>query len=378
MSLDPHIRAERLMSEAEEARLRGDPGASNLYAEAADWEARAFELQPRGMATTRGLLAVSAVSLYSMAQRTDEASRLAHQYLAAAELPLFAQTQLLDLIVQLARAKQATARGTRLARDTFEVTLSGEAVRVGGMVQVETLVSKLQHFERLAVRVAEYVTGQPVRHRGSPRPEIADLCRPLVSPALAGSYRFELTLETPSQLPLLPEAELGRVSPDTIATEFFDLLDVVATTPENTDERIRIPEYREVLLKLIRNLVPTGRDLDEVSVSNLRTGATTVLRPPVRTPIQQQIRALRMHQPVIRETERHGILRALDLDQGWLRLVEAGAERTCKLGAGQFDDVLGPLVNRSVVVVGQWSGNSFVASDVYESESEATPSGSPA
>jgi hypothetical protein len=102
-SIDAHRRAEVLMGRAERAARTGYASeAARLFYEAAECEARAFSYIPAERAKTRGLVAVSAVSLYLKAGIPATAVRLAQGYLDTGGLPDFAAAQLAELLASTA------------------------------------------------------------------------------------------------------------------------------------------------------------------------------------------------------------------------------------------------------------------------------------
>ena len=94
-----HSRSEKLAANAEVASRSGDARrAEELYRQAASAEAEAFDDLAIGKLRTRGITAVSAVALSYKARDYVAAARLAHRYLAALELPPFAEVQLRELL----------------------------------------------------------------------------------------------------------------------------------------------------------------------------------------------------------------------------------------------------------------------------------------
>ena len=94
-----HRQSELLASQAEAALRAGDAsGAEQLYADAADWEARALGSVAPEKLRTLGITAVSAVALWFKAKRFGLAEGLAYRSLARPELPQFAKTQLKELL----------------------------------------------------------------------------------------------------------------------------------------------------------------------------------------------------------------------------------------------------------------------------------------
>ncbi len=101
MSVDLHRRVEELMDQAERLESTGDHDlARPLYLKAARLEAEVFRQIPTTRPKTRGIIAVSVVSLLRSAGAGAETSRRAHEYLAHEELPDFARTQLAQLLAE--------------------------------------------------------------------------------------------------------------------------------------------------------------------------------------------------------------------------------------------------------------------------------------
>lgn len=362
------------MSRAEEREAAGRlDEAAALYAQAAQSEAEALERVPVGRPRTRGIVGLSAVSLYIQAGQALEGLQLAYQLLADRALPDDAREQLLDLALDAERERQAAHEGRQLSGETFVISLRGESVRAGGLVPLDTVVLKLQQFRGYLVRVGEWIGHRPFRLKGSAPLDVLRACVPLISPATIGSYRFELRLEAPTQLELFdPERTL---SPDAVAREFFEVLREVTSDDPEFKSHVNVPEYRDAFMKLIRALVPDGNELVEVEVARKRTGTAAVLRPEMREMIQRRV--LADQAPADRDNVRYGVLRALHLDEGWLILVEDGREHRCRIERGRvLDDVVGPLVNRRVAVTGRWRGKvrpRFEAMDIFEWDGQTMP-----
>jgi hypothetical protein len=181
-----------------------------------------------------------------------------------------------------------------------------------------------------------------------------------------GSYRFELQFEAPVQLDLPLFEQQPTLSPDRLADAFFEVIDAVSSaSPEDLSERIPDERYRVVLAKLVRNLVPDGRELTEVEIRRSQVGdrQAAVLRPELRKVITRRL-ASGAPSPKV-EASRTGVLRALHLDQGWIMLAEKGEANKYRIAEGRiFDDVVGPLVNRRVTVDGYGRGRNFVVTDI--------------
>lgn len=362
------------MARAEEREASGRlEEASSLYAQAASYEALALDQIPTARVRTRGIIGISAVSLFVQGGRWLEGLRLAHRLLADNSLPDDARDQLLEIALDAERHRNAAKEGRVLSGETFVVSLRGDSVRPGGLTPLDTVVLKLQQFRGYVIRVGEWVDHRPFRAKGNPPADVARACTPLIAPARAGSYQFELHLESPSQLDMFESQR--RLSPETVAREFFRVLDYVTSDESAFSGHVEDPQYRDAFAKLIRALVPNGEDLLEVEILSKRTGASAFLIPPMRDTIQKRIL---VGQPAGEHDRiRHGVLRALHLDEGWLVLVEDGREQRCHIAPGRIlDDVVGPLVNRQIAVTGRWRGKTrltFEVHDIYEWNEQTEP-----
>ena len=94
-----HSRSESLAAEAEMATRAGEiEHAKELYRQAAGEESTAFDQLSGDKQRTRGITAVSAVSLFCKGEDYKSAERLARVYLDGQQLPPFAEFQLSELL----------------------------------------------------------------------------------------------------------------------------------------------------------------------------------------------------------------------------------------------------------------------------------------
>src|ERR1035437_7517759 len=369
MSVDQHQRALQLADEADALAARGDAlQAADLLRRAAESEDGVFSGVPAERAKTRGLVAISATSMLQRTGDLQAAAVLAKRYISTPELPAFAEDVLVGVIMEARRATQAAARGTELS-PAFEIALRGSGVNSGGLIALDTVLLKLEQFKGYMLRIGEWTTSQPFRAKGPVADSVAQGLSPLISPASAGSYRFEIRMSTRTrQLEAFDDQQVAN--PVRIGQAFFDILEAtVDGGPDGLAEVVPDDDYRGAFLKLVKGIAPTGRELDEIEVAQSHTSALTVLKPELRKSIQRHLDATRQKRP--NESVRVGILRALDLDKGTLILRETGVESSCRVEPGRiFDDVVGPLVNRRVRARGQTKKGSFWVSDIDEADDE--------
>ncbi len=77
--------------------------------------------------------------------------------------------------------------------------------------------------------------------------------------------------------------------------------------------------------------------------------------------------------PGDKEETLSGILRGLHLDQDWIELKLAeGRNQRCEIDHEAYDDVLGPMVDHSVAVLGRWGKDrKFHSLDIELADSSA-------
>jgi hypothetical protein len=116
----------------------------------------------------------------------------------------------------------------------------------------------------------------------------------------------------------------------------------------NADKR----GYRSTFLKLSRNLAPTGRTFAQLEVKPAGELSGVLLMPENRSTINKALRELSKPPEIEGEQEVSitGQLRGVQLDKDWLEIVADG--KTVHIVGLQdtVDDVVGPMVNRQVIV----------------------------
>lgn len=346
-----HRQSEQLASEADTAVRLGDRDrATELYARAAEAETRALsELDP-AKTRTLGISTVSATALWYKAHRFDEAQAIAYQWLATGQLPLFAQEQLKNLLQSIWSEIVRERARVKFAPDQVTVSVKGGEVVEGG-APLDLIVEKVQTVQSLFYRTAEYLKGLPHRRRGAPAQDIQQTCRPWIFQAAPGSYQFAVAVQEPKQIDLFKRVEPRA---EEIAERFLKILRASVDDPgESLRELVPDREYRTTFLKLTRNLAPTGKTFEQMEIQAPAELRPITLVPAARRSINQ---AIRENAPERLETAEQpeetvrGILRALHLDQDWLEItVDLEHVRVIKV-SDAVDDVIGPLVNRPVLV----------------------------
>lgn len=354
---DHHARSETFASEAAIASRAGERArAESLYKEAAVEEAAALDAVPAEKHRTRGVTAVSAVALWYKGRDYPAAERLAYRCLADGQLSSFATTQLRDLLHMIWTASAAESSGIRFVPGDVLVSVKGGQVIYGGG-PLDLIVQKVEGIQAVLFRTVEMLLARPFRRRGGPPIDIQSMFRPWLFQAPAGSYQFAVRMQEPEQRELW---ETDRPKLEQVTATFFKVLRATAADAESELANVvPDPQYRGAFLNLSRNLAPTGRAFERLEIRDAAAPAEPVVS--LASDTRQQINvALRGLKPpstlsgVDEPLEIHGTLRAVHLDQDWLEVaVTAGAipEHVRIDEAGDvLDDVIGPMVNRKVVV----------------------------
>lgn len=353
--IEYHRKSERHAADAEVAyHLHERDRAQELYAKAAEAEEQALRALDPSKTRTYGISAVSVVSLYFKAARLDDAEAIAYQVVGSKNLPDFARDQLRNLLQGIWSEQVREHAGIDFVPGEVMVTVKGGEVVAGG-APLDLIVDKVKTVQSLFYRTTELMKGLQHRKRGAPDKTIQESCRPWLFQAVPGSYQFAVAVQESEQ----PELDLFKAAapgPKEIADKFLDILRASIESPEDTlPDVVEDPDYRDTFLKLTRSLAPTGKGFDQLDVRSTADNKTITLNPATRSVITAAIRAGRssMQAESREELSAHqirGVLRAVHLDHDWIEVLE-GANRIKIDRVGEaVDDVIGPMVNRPVVV----------------------------
>jgi hypothetical protein len=347
-----HEVSEQAASDAHAALRAGDQNhAVQSFRKAAEAEIKALDDLDHSKARTLGITVVSAVSLWYKAGEFLQAEQLAMKFLSSGLLPQFATSQVRQLIQSIWIAQAMNAGGTSFLPGQVIISVKGGQTVVGG-APLDLILSKVQAVEALFYRTIEYIKGAPHRKRGGPPPEIQQLCRPWLFQTQPGSYQFTVAIQQPAQRDFFHEGP----KPEEVADQFLAILKASSEGPADLlPALVSSDEYRTTFLKLTRNLAPTGQNFGSVEVREAKEAAGVVLLPDTRKNINHVLRPFvpKKARSSEEQVEIHGTLRALHLDQDWLELWDGSRATRVDGLAEAVDDVIGPMVNRKVVVQAQ-------------------------
>jgi hypothetical protein len=347
-----HQTSEVAASEAHEARRRGDEAlATSLFADAAKAERQALmHISVSEKPRTFGVTAVSAAALLYKAEQQQEAEQFAHSMLCQAGLPAFAIDQLREILQSIWNEQAQALAGVRFVPGQVTVSVDGGEVVKGG-APLDLVVERVQTIQSIFYRTAEFLKNLPLRRHGPATKPIQDLCRPWLFQSVPGSYQFTVAIQGPAQGDMFAE---GEPEPRLVASTFMAILEGAASDPEtNLPKIVPDAEYRSTFLKLARNLAPTGRSFSHLELRSSQARAPVVLTQDSRKSMTKAIRGGVTESPKdaqSTEVALRGILRAVHLEKDWLEVYVGDAPVRIS-GVGEtVDDVIGPMVNHSVVV----------------------------
>ncbi len=348
--IEHHEVSERLASQAEAARLEGRrEEALDLYARAAEAEEKALADLNSSKTRTAGISAVSAVSLYYKAARFASAETLAIRWLGFDSLPAFAKEQLRNLLQAIWSEQVRDSANAQFAPGQVLVSVDGPEIVPGG-APLDLIVDKVRAVQSILHRTAEFLGGLEHRKRGAPSRNIQDSCRPWLFQTAPGSYQFAVAIQEEYQ-PSFLEPELP--TPSDVADCFLRVLRTGIEDPEEgLAEIVPKADYRSTLLKLTRNLAPDGKICDRLDVRSADDASVVTLDAEVRKNIGRVIRKVKQQddQSKTRPERLRGMLRAVHLDKDWLELAVDNDHLRVESVGEEVDDVIGPLVNKAVIV----------------------------
>ena len=347
--IEHHADSERLASRAQVASRQGrQRQALALYAKAADAEELAIADLDIAKVRTLGISAVSAVSLYYKAAKFERAEEVAARCLGFSTLPAFAREQLRNLLQSIWSEQTRENADVQFAQGQVLVSVQGGEVVLGG-APLDLIMDKVKTVQSLFHRTAEFLSGREHRRRGAPSQDIQDSCRPWLFQTAPGSYQFAVAIQKEYQQNFLKPVP----SPEDVAACFLRILRVEIQDPEESlAEVVPNSDYRSTFLKLTRNLAPDGESCSRLDVQAVGDPLPISLGLAVREDLGRVIRKTKRGPDAAgSQTESlRGMLRAVHLDSDWLELA-AGDQRLRVIAVGEeVDDVIGPLVNRQVIV----------------------------
>jgi hypothetical protein len=344
-----HTKSEQLAIDAQLAlKAHNTEKALDLYRQAAEAERQALDILDMSKVRTRGITAVSAIALWFKAGEYVQAEQLAHSMLADPQIPAFARADIRNLVQAIWIESSKQEAGVLFVPGQVMVSVKGGEIITGG-APLDLIVDKVQTIQSMFYRTIEFINGVTHRRVGRPAKELQESCRPWLFQSVPGSYQFSVAIQKPPQ----PDFFKKDIEPERIAQHFLEI--VSASSGEDATELERIvPDetYRSTFLKLARNLSPTGKTFERIELRVSGEVHPVALGVESRSNINHQLRKkaeLTIKKEELPE-ELHGILRAVHLDKDWLEIIVNDAPIHIDGLQDAVDDVIGPMVNRAVIV----------------------------
>lgn len=346
--LDEHRKSEIFASQAEVAVHQGEAcRARTLYAEAAAAEENALTQVESGKQRTYGITAVSAASLRFKSGQYDGALALAYRCLAVEWLPPFAWRQL-DELVGMTKTEISRAKW----ENTGVIVSLKEGDQLLDAAPVELLSSKFKHLESFLYRTAEVLHDIPYRTGGKPSQEIRDVYQPWLFQVTSSGCQFGIAVGEPSSNGDMVVEQEPRAR---VLNRFYDIMRACAESPvAGLRGEISDPRYRGAFLRLARDLAPSRDGYDSLDIKFPRRAYPVVFARNSRDVIAGALRGVAVRAlPQAEEPEEvdvNGVLRGVDLERGWIEVLD-GSQRVRIKGIGSdVDGMIGPMVNGHVAV----------------------------
>lgn len=239
--------------------------ARQLFGEAATIEEEVARSAPPTLPKARGVLAISAASLWYKAGELERAKRVAYAFLAAeAGLSDPARTELEQLVERCSREAVLSKLTNDPTMVPVEMRLQGGRVGVG--VAPEGVARRRREtLSSLLIRTAELEAGHDYRERSESELSRTDQIQLLEVPAIAASYGVRFYVATGTQQALVPQAP--EVTPARVVERFLALASMAAENPEALRAALPDPLYANAFLEGFAEIAPDGEGVGTVACS---------------------------------------------------------------------------------------------------------------
>ena len=347
-----HRKAEALAAKAGLALRAGERAkAFKLYQQAATQEEEALGITSQQATNTRAALAVSVASLWYKARRWQEAENSIYRFLTISDFNESTRRTLKELL-EAVLDEQALEKESNAAYASEGIELRLRGGKIGfGTAPLDPLLHVYDGLRSLCYRMAEYVKQLPFRTKGLPLPAVREVMQARTTQPLPGSYRLLIRFVQPAQLEMFEHGPF--IQPSEVSQTLFDFIEHVAMADETAmKETVPDDQYRKALLKLLRNITPDGKQMTEVefvglgSLDRSRIQFTSDTRLGIRQSLGERTSSAPGSKTIV------GVLRGLDLDRRFIDLTINDEKKRLYANDLLLDDVIGPMVNQRVNVIG--------------------------
>ena len=352
------------------SQRRGDSDAKSLFIAAFELERQAALMVAPQMDAepTRSILHRSAASLALDCGLIREAEILICEALRG-NPPEGIAGELRDLLEQVHFQRHLELRGISLTDTEIQMSIAGKAIGAG-IAPIAQFLPRILDAEKLMYRTAERLSHLPFRSSGRIPGAILNSMEMFSTVPRPGSFAVSLRVGQTAQMKFPGTTSLSEETID----DLLECLDLFSKGAEK-ELRKKIPQedYYTNFVGLARNLGPDGEEVNIVGLSAMRQG---ILRTVSLTPrsitaehaIAFGIAALTpasseqppsMIQGVLREAD------SRDSKRGKIHVVDAeGASHTVVVPPGMMSDIVKPLWESEVVIVGERKGKSIFLKDI--------------
>ena len=347
--------------------------AHKLFAEAASFEEQAFDGIPKDKVKTRSILAVSLAALLYKSKQFEKAEFTIYKLLGTESLQPFAIAQLRELLQVVCDERLLSDIKQCYSGESITVALRGGEIGAG-TGPLDLILEKAAGFRSIIYRFAEWMSKYPLRLSGKPPKELTDLIQARVAEPALGSYQLEIRLTEPIQEDFFQKS---LFNPAELSDAIFDFYDQLTTgDPNQIEKMIPQPEYRKAFLQLTNNIAPRGKRVREIGL--YRTRNKTLQKVYLTDALPERVKKIipkPQEQDKQKEYQLSGNLRAVHLDENWLELTLSNeAHEKCFTLPDMLDEVVGPMVNRKVIVKGprirRGKGEPLLVHEIEPSEDE--------
>lgn len=350
------------------ARRKGNiENALSFTRRAYELETQAAELLRDDLSAepSRSVLYRSAASLAMECGETREAEKLISIALIG-EPPYEIAEELRNLLEQVNFERHLRLEKVDLTSAEFQLSIFGSAVGYG-IAQSEVFIERIKDIERLIFRTVERKLGRAFRERGATVQSIQDSYSLYLSAPRAGSFSINLRLGRQMELPGFEFDISGEVVDEVI--ECFDLLN----SGREDDLKHKIPDetYFQNFVGLAKRIAPDGDKVKMVGLTKVTDGKEIRVKLD-RT--QEQIISSIKYSSSESESEDKGLVIRV---QGRLLLADAreakrkiqlvdedGTKQDVIVPEGMMDDIVKPLWDEVVVVIGKKVGRKIYLQEI--------------
>ena len=367
-SNDLHRRAMDVAALALMDRMHGNTKQEHAHFERAlDLELAAIAELEEPVEPTFSVLHRSAATLALDCNQFRRAEKLVATALAHEPPPEIAD-ELRDLLEQVNFQRHLKVRGVVLREEEIQLSLSGADVGFG-FVSAAQIQKRIGDSFRLIHRIAERKSNRPFRERGKLDRSIGSHFEPYLSLPRAASYSVTLRFGQPvKQLPLP-----GMVMLDTseVLNEFMDLIGLLNdATISDIRERIPQPAYLTNFLGLAKNLAPDGDRIHQVGFTTITKSGTrseSITKPKSEFPPPTVIE---LPHDETKPIEIRGTLRYADsITENRIKIIDSkGEPHTIGVPEGMMNDIVRPMWDSEVTVIGLRKGRSITLQEIQEEE----------